>query len=83
MSQIEMMNVAVRYEDMSEFGKLLVSKEDDGDVIISVVDSKGFRATAQFCSIGAGGGQSPSVLNALRNLFDAIKADNVTRPQNR
>jgi hypothetical protein len=77
-----------RYEDMSLRGCLQVTIEDDGDIIVcgvpgSLDDFKrnGLYQTAQFCTIGAGGGQSPHTLRALYALVEAIEMDNSERPQ--
>ena len=81
------MEIHERFEDMSPDGRLMVMIQDDGDVIISVIQSEEQRISAmpsvEFCSVGAGGGQSPYTREALANLYWAIKRDNEENPQHR
>lgn len=79
-----------RFEDMSRRGKLSLMEQDDGDIIVGVIPSslddfrrKGLIQTAEFCTVGVGGGQSPRTLAALRTLMDAMEADNREAPQHR
>jgi len=65
-------------------------QQEDGDIIVGIIPSsmedfhqKGLVQTAEFCTIGSGGGQSPRTLQALRALMDAIEQDNRTLPQHR
>lgn len=57
-----------RFEDMSQFGRLMILHQDDGDYCVSVVDADGVQADIEFCAMGAGGGHSPRTLQALRAL---------------
>lgn len=73
-----------RAGDMDPNGFLRVLVEEDGDVIVAVCgtglsDERRVTST-QFCTIGAGGGRSPTVLRALRDLIRAIQLDNLERP---
>lgn len=77
-----------RFEDMSPRGKLSIMVQDDGDIIVGIIPtsleaSRQFVQTAEFCTIGAGGGQSPNTREALRALIHAIKKDNKEYPQYR
>jgi|GEM_PF-6263052 len=81
-----------RYEDMSPDGSLVIHIQNDGDVIVSARPSteyaeregiSPFGVSVEFCSCSSGGGQSPKVLAALRNLARAIIEDNESKPQNR
>lgn len=77
----------IRYEDMSRRGRLVVFRQDDGDVIVQVVPDPHERdrhaSTAEFCTPGTGGGQSVHTHKALISLIDAIERDNEERPQDR
>lgn len=81
------MNQQCRLEDMSLVGRLVLTIEDDGDVIVSVYpqlnrDGKqliGNSVSVQFCSPGSGGGRSPQTHKALRKLANAMRADNADR----
>ena len=80
-----MYEVARRYEDMSQLGQLALMMQEDGDVIISLHLTPGSRPTMmpsmEFCTPGAGGGQSPHTRKALINLYEAIQKDNAENPQ--
>lgn len=72
-----------RRDDMSKTGKLSLSIQDDGDICISIsnYDEEGNALDTgwvglEFCTPAQGGGKSPKTLEALRNLFEAMKADN-------
>jgi hypothetical protein len=69
-----------RKEDMSVRGRLLVFRQEDGDMCITVVDDEGNSGGVEFCTIGQGGGRSPNTLKALRALGLAIMADNEADP---
>lgn len=72
-----------RREDMSPDGKLQLFIQNDGDVIVQIVsrrDEEWRMASVEFCSCGSGGGRSPRVLGALRELARAIAADNEAAP---
>lgn len=69
-----------RWEDMGP-GRLEVFREEDGDMILTVIDKEGFSASLQFCTYGSGGGQSPKVLGALYKLAEAILEENKSQPQ--
>lgn len=71
-----------RKEDMSPDGHLSLFVEDDGDVIIEVVGSRVENNAnfVQFCT-GPGGGRSPRVKQALLDLANAIRLDNIETPQ--
>jgi hypothetical protein len=57
-------------EDMGR-ADLTIVVEEDGDVIVGIARD-GFRSEAQFCTPGSGGGKSPLVHAALRNLANAV-----------
>lgn len=78
------MRVAERFEDMSRRGRLRVLQQDDGDMIIEVVEdldsnspTAGLSAAVEFCTSG---GKSPKTLAALRALMHAMAEDNADRP---
>lgn len=65
---------ASRPEDMSEKGRLHLFPQDDGDMVVRVVDGDDERHVAiEFC---ASGGRSPHTLQALRDLSHAMSRDN-------
>jgi len=69
-----------RWEDMGQ-GRLQLFREEDGDMIVTVIDPEGQSSTVQFCTYGSGGGQSPKVLKALYTLASAILEENQSAPQ--
>jgi hypothetical protein len=75
-----------RKEDMSPNGMLeLFLDNDNNDIHITVFEDDGngtleTMASIEFCCFGAGGGQSPHTMNALRELAKAIELDNKERP---
>lgn len=69
---------AERFEDMSQRGRLRVIQQDDGDMIVCVIEdmnspSGGAMAGVEFCTSG---GKSPRTLAALRALMLAMAEDN-------
>lgn len=69
---------AERFEDMSRLGRLHVLQQDDGDMIVAIIEdpnnpSYGFP-TVEFCTSG---GKSPHTREALRALMRAIERDNL------
>lgn len=78
------MREAERFEDMSRRGRLRVIQQDDGDMIVEVVedlDSRspcaGLSASVEFCTSG---GKSPKTREALRMLMLAMAEENAARP---
>lgn len=73
-----------RVEDMSPDGKLQLIVQEDGDIIVSVIENhehRGFQwASVEFCTLGSGGGRSRHTREALRALIIAIQKDNEERP---
>lgn len=74
-----------RNEDMSTTGVLRIHQQSDGDIIVicermDVQEMKIERCAVEFCALGAGGGRSPKVRDALLTLMDAIEQDNAERP---
>ena len=74
------MRIAERFEDMSPGGRLQVLQQDDGDIIVAVVEDMhsggtcaGLAASVEFCTSG---GKSPKTLAALRALMQAMAEDN-------
>lgn len=68
-----------RKEDMSPDGMLWLIRQEDGDIIVTILpDSETDKpmASVEFCSCGAGGGRSPKTLAALRALMIAMEEDN-------
>lgn len=73
---------AERFEDMSRRGRLRVIQQDDGDMIVSVIEDPdsvngGHMAGVEFCTSG---GKSPKTREALRALMLAMAAENAERP---
>jgi hypothetical protein len=68
-----------RYGDMSPSAHLRVGLDTDNDVYLSVWDESG-GASIEFCTPGAGGGDSPATRMALIALMLAIEQDNAQRP---
>lgn len=72
-------NEVSREEDMSPDGKLILFQQDDGDIIVTVQESLELlgpsRASVEFCIPGTGGGGSPETHRALRDLMEAMRAD--------
>lgn len=76
------MQEAERFEDMSPRGRLRVLQQDDGDIIVCVVEDPsshngGTIADVEFCTSG---GKSPKTLAALQALMQAMAEDNADRP---
>ena len=78
-----------RFEDMSPTGRLVLTQQEDGDIVLSIIpdpeDSKKYYRdnTVEFCTGCGGGGQSPHTMKALRNLMDAMLLDNQENKQYR
>ncbi len=72
-----------RREDMSPTGKLMLMRQPDGDVVISVLaeNREGLleRASVEFCTI-VGGGKSSETFKALLTLMEAMEKDNEENP---
>jgi hypothetical protein len=64
-----------RNGDMTPPGesKLVLIQEDDGDMIVTVLEGEQM-ASVQFCTL-TGGGHSPNTRRALVALLDALKQD--------
>lgn len=78
-SQFPIARDVARLEDMSPDGHLRVLLDNDNDVLVEVFDGTHF-ASVEFCSPGAGGGQSSQTRLALIGVMNAILADNEARP---
>jgi hypothetical protein len=68
-----------RLEDMSPNGHLRVLLDTDNDVLVEVFDGQQF-ASVEFCSPGAGGGQSARTRMALIGVMKAMLEDNAQKP---
>jgi hypothetical protein len=73
---------AERFEDMSQRGRLRVVQQDDGDMVVGIVEDPagpngGVMVGVEFCTSG---GKSPKTLTALRRLMQAMAEDNADRP---
>lgn len=67
-----------RTGDMDNVSKIVVLLQEDGDIIVGVVEEqfgKLVSASVEFCTPGSGGGLSPATHEALRNLIEAIRKD--------
>lgn len=78
------MRMAERFEDMSPRGRLRVLQQDDGDMIIEVVEdpnsqscTAGLSCAVEFC---VSGGKSPKTREALYVLMLAMAEENAERP---
>jgi hypothetical protein len=76
------MLTAERFEDMSQRGRLRVIQQNDGDVIVGIVEDPdgpngGVTTSVEFCTSG---GKSPKTLIALRSLMQAMAEDNADSP---
>lgn len=73
-----------RLEDMSPDGKLSLTRQPDGDIILEItqgdddgLDSEpGRRVSVEFCTYVGGGGSHRTLL-ALKNLMIAMAQDNI------
>lgn len=72
-------SIVERVCDMRDGYKLQLIKEDDGDIIVSIlpVDHKATTKAVQFCLSGT---QSPHTGKALHALFKAMQQDNIETP---
>ena len=66
-----------RVGDMGEPYKLQLTREDDGDIIVSIlpIGHKWSDVAVQFCCGPGGGTQSHRTGLALSKLFEAMQAD--------
>ncbi len=78
------MREAERFEDMSPRGRLRVIQQEDGDMIVEVIEdlhskspTAGLSAAVEFCTSG---GKSPKTREALRALMLAMAEENAERP---
>lgn len=76
------MRLAERFEDMSPRGRLQILQQDDGDMLVGVIEdpngpNDGVMVSVEFCTSG---GKSPKTLEALRHLMQAMAEDNADRP---
>ena len=78
------MRMAERFEDMSRRGRLRVFQQDDGDMIVSVVEdldspnpTAGLSCSVEFCTSG---GKSPKTFEALLALMLAMADENAATP---
>ena len=79
------MRIAERFEDMSQRGRLRVMQQDDGDMIIEVIEDPksqgccaGLSASVEFCTSG---GKSPKTREALLALMMAMAEENSQNPR--
>lgn len=65
----------IRQSDMNPEITLKLTRENDGDIVVSIDDSSNWTGGTEYqlCSSGS---RSPRTLKALRDLFNAIHADN-------
>lgn len=85
------MKTVYRKDDMSPKNHLAITRQDDGDIIVSLwaqIDEDGCpsdcgktvrRVAVEFCAVGSGGGRSPETRRALMQLMEAMWRDNETR----
>tara|TARA_Y100000310_G_scaffold151248_1_gene150817 strand:- start:25 stop:336 length:312 start_codon:yes stop_codon:yes gene_type:complete len=71
-----------RLESMSPNGSLKLFRQDDGDIIVVVIEDKARSiSAAEFCTPFAGGGGSIRTYAALIQLMGAMAADNLDNSQ--
>jgi len=74
-----------RVGDMDNFSRLIVFRQEDGDIIVQVVEEdKPYLkiAAVEFCTPAGGGGRSRATFDALLELIEAMERDNEEQPQN-
>lgn len=74
-----------RIGDMDTVSRLVLFRQDDGDIIVQVNERTsdgliGPGSAVEFCAPGTGGGHSPAVHRALVALWEALADDNASRP---
>ncbi len=75
-----------RNEDMSVEGRLILIKNELGDISVGVygrnrIPTEELSLTSiTFCEINQGRGRSPNTMQALEDLADAIEKDNTEHP---
>ncbi len=76
------MKTVERFEDMSPRGRLRLTIQPDGDVIVTIVpdpdggERMGYMKSVEFTTPGGGGGGSERTHRALRALYEAMIEDN-------
>jgi hypothetical protein len=63
---------AQRIEDMSATGRLILRRQEDGDICIQIIDGEGESSSVEFCTSG---GKSPRTRRALSALMAAMRDD--------
>jgi hypothetical protein len=74
--QIERDRQYIAFEDMSPRGRLSLTMQDDGDIIVHAIDENGRGVAVEFCTT-MGGGKYPHTRNALQNVIEAMIKDGV------
>lgn len=64
---------------MSQDGYLELFRDNEGDIIISVINKERKRSSVEFCWSG---GYSKNTFKALKILMESMKKDNQENPQN-
>lgn len=77
-----MTNIAERFEDMSQRGRLRLLQQSDGDILVCLISDpngpdEGVSPSVEFCTSG---GKSPKTLAALLALMHAMAEDNRDSP---
>ena len=70
-----------RPSDMDPSVVLRLTRQEDGDIIVSIgpAGHRLHEAEVEFCTV-VGGTASPHTMRALRALLNAMEADNATTP---
>lgn len=72
------MSSVERTGDMDLKSKLVLWRQEDGDIVVKVIEMNGhfYTAEVEFCAPGLGGGRSPLTHEALNKLFEAMHREN-------
>jgi hypothetical protein len=65
--------------DDNNKSRLRIYQQNDGDMLLTVVDPEGHQLSVHFCTF-QGGGRSPRVHKALLSLLAAVHLDNQNDP---
>lgn len=71
---------AIRPDDHTNKGRLVVFELENQDVAIQVIDDNGGFAAIRFREPMVGGGISPNTFQALKDLLEAMEKDNNENP---
>jgi hypothetical protein len=72
--------IVERFEDMSPTGRLRLLRQEDGDIVVVVIDGDGDFSSVEFCTPMSGGGQSSRSHPQGPSCFDAGNGSGRIRP---